>query len=305
MARARTTPATAHGPVSTFGHGAEVEEARTASRAFAHVVDNLRPLPYLLVPFTLLVSWLLRSDLPAFRSWVWVGAALGATVAVVIARALSRRRSLEVPDTLLNVVSVGTALALTSSVFGMSTWVAGDAPLDVVALFMLFPAIACAIGASVCAGRRWIYGAFLLPSVLWTPLGLWTSDDPRLRAMTYIAAFYLVCMVVIHQVATRSFLDALRMQGRSERLLHLLEDEQAALRGANAKLSDTNEMLARLASNDPLTGLLNRRGTFDTIDRLLAESETPVSVLFCDLDRFKSVNDALGHRGGDQFLKVL
>jgi diguanylate cyclase (GGDEF)-like protein len=286
--------------------GDEVAEERLVdSRAFAHVVENLKPLPFLLVPFTVFVSWLMRHDLPAHRSRVWIATSVVAALASFCARLVARRRGVERPDTLLNVVAVGAALALCSSVFGMSTWVASEASFDVLALFMLFPAIACAIGASVCAGRRWMYGAFLLPSVLWTPLGLWASGDQRLRGMTYIAAFYLLCMIVIHQVATRSFREVLRLQGRGERLLAQIEDERLALRTANEQLSDSNEMLGRLASHDQLTGLLNRRGTFDTIDRLLADASRPVGLLFCDLDRFKSVNEALGHRGGDQFLMVL
>jgi diguanylate cyclase (GGDEF)-like protein len=281
------------------------DERAVDSRAFAHVVENLAPLPFLLVPFTVFVSWLMRSDLPTYRSGVWIATSIVAAVVAVVARLVARRDGLERADGFLNVVVVGVALALSSSVFGMSTWVASDATFDVVALFMLFPAIACAIGASVCAGRRWIYGAFLLPSVLWTPLGLWASGDSRLRGMTYIAAFYLMCMIVIHQVATRSFREVLRLQGRDKRLLAQIEQEQQSLRDVNERLSESNEMLGRLASNDQLTGLLNRRGTFETIDRLLGDASRPVGLLFCDLDRFKSVNDALGHHGGDQFLKVL
>ena len=275
------------------------------SRAFAHVVENLAPLPFLLVPFTLLMSWLMRDDLPTFRSVVWISTSVAAAIAAVAARALAHRTGLDRADNTVNVVVVGAALAVASSVFGMSTWVASGSEFTTLALFMLFPAIACAIGASVCAGRRWMYCAFLFPSVMWTPLGMWASDDPRLRGMTYIAAFYLACMIVVHQVATRTFMEALRFQSRSEALLVHLGDERRALGAVNAQLSASNEMLAQLASNDPLTGLLNRRGTFDAIDRMLEDASRPVGLLFCDLDRFKSVNDALGHRGGDQFLKVL
>lgn len=61
------------------------------------------------------------------------------------------------------------------------------------------------------------------------------------------------------------------------------------------------------ALQDPLTGLANRTCILDSISRelMLAERNGPVSLLFIDLDRFKVVNDALGHGAGDQLLIVI
>jgi len=59
---------------------------------------------------------------------------------------------------------------------------------------------------------------------------------------------------------------------------------------------------AELARSDPLTGLANR-GTMETeIMRLLAANET-LALFFLDLDRFKVVNDCLGHQSGDALLR--
>lgn len=55
-----------------------------------------------------------------------------------------------------------------------------------------------------------------------------------------------------------------------------------------------------------LTGLPNRRGLEFEAKRALAQadrSETPLSVLFIDLDLFKEVNDTHGHKVGDEMLK--
>jgi len=70
-----------------------------------------------------------------------------------------------------------------------------------------------------------------------------------------------------------------------------------------ALLRHTEAELIRVSNADPLTGLANRRVLQQRMGRWLAgEPPGPAALLFCDLDRFKTVNDSLGHHAGDQLL---
>jgi diguanylate cyclase len=59
---------------------------------------------------------------------------------------------------------------------------------------------------------------------------------------------------------------------------------------------------AHQAGHDALTGLPNRARLLDRLETALAEPGTTPTVLFCDLDGFKGVNDRLGHLAGDELL---
>jgi len=68
------------------------------------------------------------------------------------------------------------------------------------------------------------------------------------------------------------------------------------------------EALEQLAATDPLTGLANRRGCEKSIAGEISRAERerkPLSCIMLDIDRFKQVNDTLGHQGGDQVLREL
>jgi diguanylate cyclase (GGDEF)-like protein/putative nucleotidyltransferase with HDIG domain len=71
--------------------------------------------------------------------------------------------------------------------------------------------------------------------------------------------------------------------------------------GATGDLSEAVGRLEAVAHTDDLTGLHNRRSWVEMVRRELADG-TEGAVLVCDVDGFKSVNDAHGHRAGDLIL---
>ena len=87
-------------------------------------------------------------------------------------------------------------------------------------------------------------------------------------------------------------------------------DARMASRTANMadSLRRANDELQRLALEDPLTKLPNRILLQDRIEQAIAHAHranTKSAILFVDLDRFKLINDSLGHCFGDELLRAV
>jgi len=68
----------------------------------------------------------------------------------------------------------------------------------------------------------------------------------------------------------------------------------------------TNEEVRALSIRDSLTGIFNREYLTERLQQELKRSQRyghPLSLIMCDIDHFKDVNDRYGHRAGDQILK--
>lgn len=74
------------------------------------------------------------------------------------------------------------------------------------------------------------------------------------------------------------------------------------IRLTGKQLRRQNELLEKLASTDPLTGLYNRR-SMDIFLSQAVESNVGFALIMCDIDDFKKVNDTYGHDFGDVVLK--
>ena len=84
--------------------------------------------------------------------------------------------------------------------------------------------------------------------------------------------------------------------------LKALVEGHAVLIGNRKLMEDT---LQRQALTDPLTGIANRTVFMDRLSqalRRLERSPTLIGVIYLDLDRFKVINDSLGHELGDRLL---
>ena len=84
-----------------------------------------------------------------------------------------------------------------------------------------------------------------------------------------------------------------------------LQEANAALAAEIVERRQAEERAHGLATRDPLTGLYNRRSLMERLDQAIARANRAggsLAILFLDMDRFKSINDTLGHDVGDELL---
>ena len=96
-----------------------------------------------------------------------------------------------------------------------------------------------------------------------------------------------------------------RISGSGELVVHGVAIDVTTRHKLAEELAETQARLAHLAYHDPLTGLANRLGFHEQLERALQRAHSSrgqVGVLFIDLDGFKRVNDEWGHATGDELL---
>ena len=121
------------------------------------------------------------------------------------------------------------------------------------------------------------------------PIGyfVWQPDRPGWRLLSRMAPFLLGALLIVALIIA---------------LLVL------RLKRASTELLASEAQAQHLAFHDPLTGLANRALFSDRLDRALIESRKTgqrLALLYLDLDRFKNVNDTLGHPAGDDLIREL
>jgi diguanylate cyclase len=100
---------------------------------------------------------------------------------------------------------------------------------------------------------------------------------------------------------------ALSRKWQNERALRThVESLEQLIAARTEKLETANRQLRHLATHDALTDLPNRVLLDDRLEQAIAHADRdlqPLSVMMLDLDRFKTINDSLGHHAGDVVLK--
>jgi len=116
---------------------------------------------------------------------------------------------------------------------------------------------------------------------------IWTKDQPGWRLLVRSAPALALAFFI---AATITLLLAQRV------------------RNASRELQASEAQAQHLAFHDPLTGAPNRARFCDRFDHVLADVRTTgaqVALLYLDVDRFKDINDTLGHPAGDDLIREL
>jgi diguanylate cyclase (GGDEF)-like protein len=131
-----------------------------------------------------------------------------------------------------------------------------------------------------------------------------------LLAIWLFVGFYLSVATPVRRMV--AMLRAVGAGDLSQRVVVENRDELRfianALNNTVAKTKEASDHLAHRATHDVLTGLPNRVLILDRLDQGLRRVERTagqLAVLFIDLDRFKPINDSVGHEAGDEVLRTV
>ena len=120
-----------------------------------------------------------------------------------------------------------------------------------------------------------------------------------------LAVLYLAQFIVVRRAQTILDRQSHALQQANAVLDQRVRERTQDLEKEIAERRQAQLQLDHLAHHDPLTGLPNRRLFRERLTRRLQDPslrDSPLALLFIDLDRFKDVNDTLGHTVGDALL---
>ena len=127
--------------------------------------------------------------------------------------------------------------------------------------------------------------------------------------------YYIIILLIIIQIVSLSvflFINFINISGPISRvifyqdLILLALSIAAVISAVKLKKAVFDDDLENMALTDGLTGLYNRRYFDIFYDNIFAQSsryDIPLSLIMCDIDHFKKINDTYGHDKGDVILK--
>jgi diguanylate cyclase (GGDEF)-like protein len=139
------------------------------------------------------------------------------------------------------------------------------------------------------------------------PTGSPDSYQERVEEASGVQQVSLAMVPLIRKPATVGVLGFIKFGDRpwDTRETNALQAIASLLVQLQARV-DAEERLQFQAYHDHLTGLPNRRALLEEIERRPTRDSTQtLALIFLDIDRFKAVNDVVGHSGGDRYLVLL
>lgn len=257
-----------------------------------HVHRALRRSALIGIPASALLAVLLGPTVPLDRRIAFVAFVSLAdivTFATSHVYLVRRRRREDTPHRWIG----PSAVAMIGLAWGSAALFAlpGARHIELRAVLLLF---ACGVSATYVVGaaaRRLYYFASQVPMLAAVFVGFMASGDHVTRLLSIAIPIYFIVMTAMHQEVHAVVLSELQLRVQNDK-------NTRALRQANARLTTR-------ALHDELTGLVNRATFLEYLDEAVGDARsdgTIVGVIYLDLDRFKVVNDSLGHGGGDELL---
>ena len=156
----------------------------------------------------------------------------------------------------------------------------------------LYLIVLCGVSATSAVGAaasRSYFFPFQLALLLPVDLVCLLAHDHPTQVLGLAIPVFMAVIVVLHQEVHSVVLSELHLRERNA--------------DVNEQLLSVNTELSEIALRDDLTGVANRFAFVDALGKASSDRDRGlVGVVFLDLDRFKAINDSMGHQAGDELL---